>query len=78
MDAVLPKVLDSLFTIFLQADRGFIVLKDAQGQLTPRWFKTRRPDQEEMVRVSRTVLREVMQTGERLCRSTPVAMSDSK
>lgn len=64
LDAVLPKVLDSLFTIFLQADRGFIVLKDEQGQLTPRWFKTRRPDQEEMVRVSRTVLREVMQTGE--------------
>jgi serine phosphatase RsbU (regulator of sigma subunit) len=64
LDAVLPKVLDSLFTIFLQADRGFIILKDDQGQLTPRWVKTRRPDQEEMVRVSRTVLREVMQTGE--------------
>ncbi|XZE20936.1 SpoIIE family protein phosphatase [Pirellulaceae bacterium SH449] len=64
LDAVLPKVLDSLFAIFLQADRGFIILKDDQGQLTPRWVKTRRPDQEEMVRVSRTVLREVMQTGE--------------
>lgn len=64
LEEVLPKVLDSLFNIFIQADRGFIVLKDDQGQLTPRWVKTRRPDQEEMVRVSRTVLREVMQTKE--------------
>ena len=30
IDAVLPKVLDSLFKIFLQADRGFIVLKVGQ------------------------------------------------
>jgi serine phosphatase RsbU (regulator of sigma subunit) len=64
LDAVLPKVLDTLFTIFIQADRGFIVLNDADGQLKPRWVKTRRADQEEMVRVSRTVLREVMQTKE--------------
>jgi phosphoserine phosphatase RsbU/P len=64
LEEVLPKVLDSLFSIFIQADRGFIILKDAAGQLTPRWYKTRRPEQEEMVRVSRTVLREVMQTKE--------------
>ncbi|MBU6174728.1 MAG: SpoIIE family protein phosphatase, partial [Planctomycetes bacterium] len=64
LDEVLPKVLDSLFNIFIQADRGFIILKDDRGQLTPRWVKTRRPDQEEMVRVSRTILREVMQTRE--------------
>lgn len=64
LDEVLPKVLDTLFTIFIQADRGFIVLNDAEGQLKPKWVKTRRADQEEMVRVSRTVLREVMQTKE--------------
>ena len=64
LDDVLPKVLDTLFTIFIQADRGFIVLSDAEGNLEPKFKKTRRPDQEEMVRVSKTVLREVMQTGE--------------
>ena len=64
LDDVLPKVLDTLFTIFIQADRGFIILKDAEGQLKPKWVKTRRADQEEMVRVSKTVLREVMQTKE--------------
>lgn len=64
LDEVLPKVLETLFTIFIQADRGFIVLNDDDGQLKPKWFKTRRPDQEEKVRVSKTVLREVMQTKE--------------
>ena len=64
LDDVLPKVLDTLFTIFIQADRGFIILNDSDGQLKPKWVKTRRPDQEEMVRVSKTVLREVMQTKE--------------
>jgi sigma-B regulation protein RsbU (phosphoserine phosphatase) len=64
LDQVLPKVLDCLFTIFVQADRGFIILKDDSGQLSRRWAKTRRPDQEELIRISRTVLREVMQTKE--------------
>ena len=31
LDEVLPKVLDSLFIIFLQADRGFVVLKEGGG-----------------------------------------------
>ncbi|MFO0012993.1 MAG: SpoIIE family protein phosphatase [Planctomycetota bacterium] len=64
LDTVLPKVLDSLFSIFKQADRGFIILKDESGILSKRWTKARRPDQEELIRVSRTVLREVMQTKE--------------
>ena len=64
IDEVLPKVLDSLFTIFLQADRGFIVLKDETGKLVPRSVKTRNKDQEDQVRLSKTVLREVMKTKE--------------
>ena len=62
IDEVLPKVLDSLFTIFLQADRGFIVLKDAGGNLVTRATKTRNKDQEDRARLSKTVLREVMKT----------------
>lgn len=64
LDEVLPKVLDTLFTIFIQADRGFIILKDTDGQLKVHCEKTRRPDQKENIRVSKTVLREVMQTKE--------------
>lgn len=62
LDTVLPKVLESLFAIFKQADHGFIILKDESGFLSRQWNKARRPDQDEMIRVSRTVLRKVMQT----------------
>jgi len=64
IEDVLPKVLDSLFRIFVQADRGFIILKDDSGSLQPRWVKTRRPEQEEQFRVSRTILKQVMQDKE--------------
>ena len=37
VDAVLPKVLDSLFKIFVQADRGFVVLRGpAEGSCCSR------------------------------------------
>jgi len=63
IDAVLPKVLTSLFEIFPQADRGFVVMKDAQGQLIPRWVKMRRAnDETQSVRISRTIIRETMST----------------
>lgn len=59
LDDVLPKVLDTLFKIFLQADRAFIVLREDED-LVPRWVKTRQEDQQEMFRISRTVMHEVM------------------
>ncbi|MCA9132154.1 MAG: SpoIIE family protein phosphatase, partial [Planctomycetales bacterium] len=59
LEDVLPKVLDTLFKVFLQADRAFIVLREGE-QLVPRWLKTRREDQQESFRISRTVMREVM------------------
>ncbi|MGO8690297.1 MAG: SpoIIE family protein phosphatase [Thermoguttaceae bacterium] len=62
---VLPKLLDSLFTIFIQADRGFIVLRDpAGGRLVPKAVKYRRGDDPEMIRISRTIISEVMATKE--------------
>ena len=60
LSEVLPKVLDSLFKIFLVADRGFIVLRLPDGTLQPKWLKTRRPDQEETARFSRTILQQVI------------------
>ncbi len=64
LDEVLPQVLNSLFKIFLQADRGFIVLKTEDGTLVPRWTKARRASQEETVRISRTIVRTVMDAKE--------------
>ncbi|WP_164103117.1 SpoIIE family protein phosphatase [Candidatus Laterigemmans baculatus] len=64
LDEVLPKVLEGLFNIFPQADRGFIVLVQGDGELVPKWVKTRRPQAEtETLRISRTIIREAMTEG---------------
>jgi len=60
LEQVLPQVLNSLFKIFLQADRGFIVLRDNAGNLVPRWTKLRREGPAETIRLSRTIVNEVV------------------
>ena len=60
LDQVLPQVLNSLFKVFLQADRGSIILKDDRGNLIPRWTKVRRESSGEMIRISKTIVNEVM------------------
>jgi len=64
LDKVLPQVLDSLFRIFVQADRGFIGLVDGKGVLIPKWTKLRRENSDETIRVSRTIAKQVMETKE--------------
>jgi serine phosphatase RsbU (regulator of sigma subunit)/pSer/pThr/pTyr-binding forkhead associated (FHA) protein len=62
---VLPKIIESLFGIFPQADRGMVVLRDREsGKLVPKAIRHRREEDSEMVRLTRTVIDEVMQTGE--------------
>lgn len=60
MEEVLPRVLDSLFKIFLQADRGFVILSDAEGNLIPTAERFRRPGQDATARISKTVIKEVI------------------
>lgn len=62
LDQVLPQVLNSLFKIFLQADRGFIVLRNEAGELVPRWTKLRRGGSSETIRISRTIVNEVIRS----------------
>lgn len=64
LDEVLPNVLDSLFKIFLQADRGFIVLKTEDGGLVPRWTKLRKTHSDDSLRISKTIISRVMETRE--------------
>jgi serine phosphatase RsbU (regulator of sigma subunit) len=65
VDEVLPKVLSSLFELFPAADRGFIVMQDEDGGLVPRWVKTRGVhDETETIRISKTIVREVMKNKE--------------
>lgn len=63
VDDVLPKVLDTLFKVFLQADRGFVVLLDENNVLVPKAVKQRRGDDEAM-RVSRTIVNQAMESKE--------------
>jgi phosphoserine phosphatase RsbU/P len=60
IDQILPKILDSLFNIFVQADRGFVVLNTAEGKLVPKAFKQRRKGEEENARISRTIVNEAI------------------
>lgn len=62
LDEILPKVLDSLFHIFLQADRGFVVLCTPEGRLIPKAFKQRRGEEDENARISRTIVNEAIKT----------------
>jgi sigma-B regulation protein RsbU (phosphoserine phosphatase) len=64
LDQVLPQVLRSLFKIFVQADRGFIVMETPDGKLVPRWVRLRREDATDTLRISRTIIRHVMDSKE--------------
>lgn len=62
LDVMLPKILDTLFSIFPHADRGCILLKNEQtGQMVPRAIKHRKQDGDESVKLSRTILNTVLQ-----------------
>jgi len=77
LDEVLSKLLDSLFKIFLQADRGFVILKSGpEGILIPKAVKHRRTDNEDQIRVSRTIVNQVMRTQEAVLSAD--AASDSR
>ncbi len=62
LDAVFPKVFDSLFKIFVQADRGFIALKSPDGPVIPKAIKHRRADNDETIRISRTIVNQVLES----------------
>ncbi len=61
LDAMLPKILDTLFTVFPQADRGVVVLKHPDnGQMIPKAYKHRRESEDATVKLSRTILNKVL------------------
>jgi serine phosphatase RsbU (regulator of sigma subunit) len=59
LDPLLPQIADTLFGIFRQADRCFIVLLDEAGRMIPKVVKTRRPTSEDP-RFSRTIVRKCL------------------
>jgi serine phosphatase RsbU (regulator of sigma subunit)/pSer/pThr/pTyr-binding forkhead associated (FHA) protein len=64
---LLPKIVDSLFQVFKQADRGFIILaEEGSDKLIPTVIKTRRPHEESTARFSRKIVYRCLETGEAL------------
>lgn len=58
---ILPKLLDSLFKIFVQADRGFVIKRpQAEGPLASVAAKARRGDDDAEMRFSRTIVERAM------------------
>jgi serine phosphatase RsbU (regulator of sigma subunit)/pSer/pThr/pTyr-binding forkhead associated (FHA) protein len=78
LDEVLPKILESLFKIFPQADRGFILLYDARAnRLVPKAVRFRRQDREDdSIAISRTIVNKAMQEGKAILSAD--AASDSR
>ncbi|HQR05593.1 MAG TPA: SpoIIE family protein phosphatase [Gemmatales bacterium] len=64
--ALLPRILEGLFQVFRQADRGFFIVQDAGGQFVPKAIKTRREKDESSARFSKTILKKCMDNAEAL------------
>src|SRR6516162_2949670 len=65
LDPLLPKIVDSLFQLFRQADRCFIILvEEGTGKLIPKVIKTRRPHDEANARFSRTLVKKCTETAQ--------------
>jgi serine phosphatase RsbU (regulator of sigma subunit) len=61
LDSLLPKIVDSMFALFRQADRGFIILREeGSNRLIPKAIKTRRPTDEASARFSRRIVNQCL------------------
>lgn len=67
---LLPKIVEILFQIFRQADRGFLIeaeeAENGQFRMMPRVVKTRRATDEANARFSRSIVRQCLKTGQAL------------
>ncbi len=63
LKVLLPQLLERLLTLFLQADRGMIILLDERGKPEVRGIRTRYADQEIPRQFSRAVIKRVLDEG---------------
>jgi serine phosphatase RsbU (regulator of sigma subunit) len=65
LDTLLTRIVDSLFQLFKQADRAFIILAgDAPGRLMPKVVKTRRAQDEAGARFSKAIVIKCLETAQ--------------
>lgn len=62
-DDLLPKIVDRLFQVFRQADRGFIIVKE-DNKLLAKVVRTRRSDEDDKTRFSRKIVNRCLETGQ--------------
>ena len=61
LEPLLPQITETLFSVFRQADRCFILLYDEHGKLIPKVAKPRRPNAGmDDLRYSRTIIRKCL------------------
>ena len=76
VDEILTRVLDDLFDVFSQAERGFIMLLDPEsGDLIPKAIKIRNEKKTARIEVSRTILNTVIE-GKKSILSADAAQDD--
>ena len=76
-DSLLPKIVDSMFLLFRQADRTFIILREeGSSRLIPKAIKTRRPTDESYARFSRRIVNQCLDNVQALLSDD--AASDSR
>lgn len=62
LDGLLPKILDTLFNVFPHADRGCILFEEpGTTRMIPKAMKHRRAGEDETVKLSRTILKTVIE-----------------
>jgi serine phosphatase RsbU (regulator of sigma subunit)/pSer/pThr/pTyr-binding forkhead associated (FHA) protein len=77
LEPLLPKIIEQLFTIFKQADRGFVVVRDeATGKLIPKAIRTRRGKDETTARFSTKIINQCIDHGQAILSED--AQSDSR
>lgn len=61
LDAILPTILKTLFELFPFADRGFVLLREEDGELRPHAMLHRRESEDATIRLSRTIINRVLE-----------------
>jgi phosphoserine phosphatase RsbU/P len=63
LNEVPPKILESLFVLFPQTDRGFVLVREPDGELIPKAVRHRNSDETNRPSISRTIIDQVLQSG---------------
>jgi serine phosphatase RsbU (regulator of sigma subunit)/pSer/pThr/pTyr-binding forkhead associated (FHA) protein len=63
LEALPTRILETLFQVFRQADRGFFIIRDATGKLIPKAIRARRERDESSARFSKTIINKCLDEG---------------